>query len=178
MSNQYIPMGDHTILRITRSNGSIYDFLLDNEDVSAVRKFGSWSILTKKDRPWYIYAKSKGQLLHRLVMGNPECLVDHRNRNTLDTRKNNLREADVHLNAQNRGLRHGTNKLAGRSSGEHPGVYWDTQKSRWRVRLTEGGKRRYYGYFSDPVEAGRVANMNILRIYGSQAVSRTAICLR
>jgi len=88
----------------------------------------------------YVEVGNKGYPAHRLIWlmmtGEwPDPLIDHINRDGLDNRWTNLREATAALNASNRGIRK-DNK-----SGV-PGVYWNKAKQKWYVTL-------HCGSFSD-----------------------------
>lgn len=71
---------------------------------------------------------------------------DHRNRNPLDNREENLRPATHSQNSQNCGL------LAINKSG-YIGVHWHPRHERWMVKVKSGATATYPGYFEDLLEA-------------------------
>ena len=71
---------------------------------------------------------------HRLVLPGVD-IVDHRDGNTLDNRKKNLRDGSGGVNSNNQAL-HDNN-----TSGIN-GVYFDETNKRWRTQWQENGKRR------------------------------------
>lgn len=85
--------------------------------------------------------------MHRVIMGAPQgVLVDHKNHDTLDNRRSNLRLCTNQQNQQNRRL------SKGNTSG-FKGVSWHRGTKKWAARIRVGGKQKTIGYFSDPKEA-------------------------
>ena len=81
--------------------------------------------------------------MHQLIFGK---FCDHKNRNTLDNRKVNLREATHSQNSQNRTL--GKNNNSGII-----GVGWYEKYKKWRSRITINKKTITIGYFDDKTDA-------------------------
>lgn len=73
--------------------------------------------------------------------------MDHKNRDTLDCRKENLRLANKSQN--------GGNAAKTRGSSRYKGVCWDNNKKAWRSYITVEGVRYELGYLQDEVEAAR-----------------------
>lgn len=103
----------------------------------------------------YLQIKIDGVLYkaHRLarfyvngVMPGDDVEIDHRNRIRTDNMFSNLREADDSQTACNRSTR------SDNSSGV-PGVNWNTEAGKWRVRVQKNGKRLLVGDFVDFDEA-------------------------
>lgn len=70
--------------------------------------------------------------MHRLVFGPTSVMVDHKNRNKQDNRKENLREGNDRLNALN--------------NGKQPkGYYYKEARGTWVVRFTVNRKQKYFG---------------------------------
>lgn len=85
--------------------------------------------------------------MHRVVAarkGIESSDPDHINRNPLDNRRSNLREASNKQNQENVGLR------SDNTSG-HRGVYWDRNK--WRARIKHNGKLLHLGSFDELKDA-------------------------
>ncbi len=75
--------------------------------------------------------------LHRIVTGAlPGETVDHKNHNTLDNRRSNLRVCTHAENMRNTGGK---------------GYTWDSAKGKWLVRY----RRKFYGRYSTEAEAQR-----------------------
>lgn len=121
---------------------------IDGEDVSLVEGY-----------PWRLsshgYANARvgnGVVyLHRLVMGNPDGMVDHINGDKLDNRKANLRVVDAAGNAQNR------NVFGGRYS-KHRGVTRNKRTGKWIAQARLRGKQVNIGTFNTEIDAARAAS--------------------
>lgn len=94
--------------------------------------------------------KQKAMFLHCFVMdkSSNESVVDHINRNSLDNRKNNLRECTQADNCINKSIRSD-------SSSGVTGVTWYKKYNKWLARITVNKKRILLGYFDDKEEAIR-----------------------
>ncbi len=89
--------------------------------------------------------------MHREVMGNPKGkFVDHRDHNTLNNVKSNLRICTPAENAHNR-------RLSRINKSGFKGVHWD--RGKWVASIDVGDgqkKKKHLGRFSDPKEASSV----------------------
>lgn len=88
-----------------------------------------------------------------------EC-VDHRNHNTLDDRRFNLRVGVIKKNTKNRKSKNSNNTSGYRN------VTWNKNSGKWLVQLQVNGKNTRFGEFEDVHEAGRVAKQKRKEIYG------------
>jgi hypothetical protein len=85
--------------------------------------------------------------MHRLINRTPiGGITDHINRNKLDNRKANLRNANKSLNSINR------DKQPNNKSGTR-GVYWDKFNDKWRAELKINGVKKSLGRFLDKDDA-------------------------
>ncbi len=89
--------------------------------------------------------KSHTQRIHRLIMGvtDPSIYVDHRNHNTLDNRRDNLRIATPTQNQANAGKRNGTSQYKGVSR----------LGKKWRAMIRINGKHIHLGCFANELDA-------------------------
>jgi len=86
--------------------------------------------------------------LHREIMkAPPTLLVDHRNGNGLDNRRDNLRLATHSQNQCNKG------KSRSNSSSRFIGVYFEKRSGRWVAKIVLHGKRIWLGRFTDELSA-------------------------
>ena len=93
----------------------------------------------------------KGYLVHRIVFLMsygylPEC-IDHIDRDKLNNRPINLRNADKKINSWNRGNQ--KNNTSG-----YRGVSWNKNAGKWHAYIKVDGKRRHLGLF-DCIEEAR-----------------------
>lgn len=80
--------------------------------------------------------------------GNAPCdEIDHKNGNSLDNTRLNLRAATTAQNQHNVGLRR-DNKTG------YPGVNWNRHTSKWVARITTHGRSRHIGSFDSLAAAG------------------------
>lgn len=123
------------------------------------------------ERKWHIggsgyavrFSKRKCCLMHREIMKTPRGMdVDHINGNTLDNRKENLRNCTRSQNNMNRNAYRKT--LSG-----FKGVYWDKEKHLWYSRITYSGTDFRLGYFRDPVDAALAYDDAARKHYGEFA---------
>lgn len=107
------------------------------------------------------YVDGRAIRLHRLLLPTVQkgLVIDHKNRNKLDNRRNNLRVVTQKENCHNSSVR--SNNKSG-----VPGVFFDNRAKRWRAQIYHGGKSTHVGIFDcfdDAVAARKAAE---LRIYG------------
>ncbi|MGA2679434.1 MAG: AP2 domain-containing protein [Sedimentisphaerales bacterium] len=101
--------------------------------------------------------------MHREIMNaNDERLIDHKNCNSLDNRKNNLRFATRAENTQNRRKKKST-------SSRFIGVDFYKRDSNWQCRITNDGKRILIGRFDSEIAAARAYDEAAKKYYGEFA---------
>jgi hypothetical protein len=118
--------------------------LVDAADFDLVKDI-EWDI------GWKGYVTALGQRLHRKLMGEPDGLVDHRNRNKLDNRRENLRVTTPTVNMRNR---RGANKTT--KTGVQ-GVFVEKKTGTYYAQVGISGKRYHLGRFVDLEEAAIAA---------------------
>ena len=118
----------------------------------------------------YLYCengKSKNRLvyLHQYIMDADGKIVDHKNHNTLDNTRANIKViADKH-NSTNRKTRNSNNKSGYRN------VSWSKSSEKWIIQLQINGKNKILGYFpyEQLEEAGAFAEQMRQKYYGEYA---------
>lgn len=96
-------------------------------------------------------------LLHRQIISAPKgIMVDHKNQNRLDNRKENLRLCTRSQNMANHKVH-----------VERSGVHWHGQNKKWQVRV--GGA--YQGTFTDWDAAANCYNQRAKEKYGEFAIT-------
>jgi hypothetical protein len=91
-------------------------------------------------------------LLHRVIMGctpGDGVFVDHKNRDTSDNRRANLRLTDKRASPQNRGAVSGPI----RGTSQYRGVSWCAETGRWRAQVRVNGTTKHVGRFDTEEEA-------------------------
>ena len=107
----------------------------------------------------------KKVLMHRVIMGAIEVeIVDHKNGNTLDNRRVNLRAVSANVNALS------TKRYSNNTSG-YRGVVLDKRRNLYAAQLQvrENGVKRkiHLGYFPTPEEASRAYHAAVKERYGN-----------
>lgn len=128
---------------LTLQDGS--EVYFDDEDLALVTNY-NWYAHTDASGKKYAYAnqyqgnyKNAIVKMHRLIMDTDEGL-DHKNRNGLDNRRENLRIASKSQNGCNRGPQR--NNTSG-----FKGVTFHKKSGKWMARITIEGKTHYLGLF-------------------------------
>ena len=163
-------------VRIPLTNGMYA--VVSARDVPGVCEF-SWHLKTggAEDK---IYAQASVRrrngvktsiLLHRWIMNARRGqIVDHKNGDTLDCRRSNLRVTSTRGNAMN--VTHSTNQR----SGGYKGVSWNKNAKKWEASIGAGemkpsGRRAkiHLGLFDDQKRAAKVYDAAAKHFFGASA---------
>jgi hypothetical protein len=107
--------------------------------------------------------KTRKVPMHRQIMNTPRHLVcDHRNRNGLDNRKQNLRNCTRRENSLNHGALRGC-------GSRYKGVYWNRRVRKWAACIKSEGKKMHLGYFDSQVKAAKAYDRNARELFGEFA---------
>lgn len=130
---------------------------VDNEDADLAQF--NWHAQTDRHGGAYaartVYPPKKGKeiLLHRLilerVLGRELVkgeFVDHKDGDSLNNSRDNLRVATHKQNAQNR-------KKHSNGQPKYKGISWHKRVGKYAARIWVDGKLKHLGYFTDPAEA-------------------------
>lgn len=121
-----------------------YWAMVDDEDAERVLAH-TWRYQTNGNS---VYAKGRPGLLHRFVVSAPKgSIVDHRNGDTLDCTRANLRFATPSESTGN------TQKTDSATSSRFKGVYWDNTKRRWKATIHEQGEKIELGHYRIETDA-------------------------
>lgn len=105
--------------------------------------------------------------MHKVVAArsglNVSGIIDHRDRNTLNNQRENLREA---TDSQNQG---NSDTPVNNTSG-YKGVSYKKAIRRFQAYIRIGGKLKHLGYFSTPVQAAVAYNLAAKYHFGDFAV--------
>lgn len=138
----------HIIIPLTQGQYTIVDSV--DADLVSIGWFAN-----KTTNADYYYATKTISLrrtlrLHRVILGRvleKELarweLCDHKNRNTLDNRRRNLRLSNMQQNQANKP------RNADNTSG-YKGVFYHKLRGKWMAQIVAGGKQQYLGIYSTP----------------------------
>lgn len=144
---------------ITLSNG--HECYVDDDDYAWLQDF-SWHYC----RGYASGAKRKGETktlyMHREIMGNPNCQVDHIDGNRLNNQKSNLRLCDNTRNQQNK------TKQSNNTSG-YKGVSWHKRDEVYEINIRVNRKLVYLGRSQDLEVAARLYDVAALEYFGEFA---------
>lgn len=132
----------------------LYDY--DAENGLMIRKFKNGKRKVCGDKPGYHHGRGMLSIdgryyyTHRVIWlwhhGYMPEFIDHIDRNPMNNRIENLRPATRLENNHNKGTQRNN------SSG-YPGVSWDKQREKYRVRIMNENKHIHIGYFNTTEEA-------------------------
>jgi len=134
--------------------------LVDDEDFEMVNAL-NWNA-NFQHTTWYARAwqKPKRILMHRLIMGVTDSgiLVDHRNHDGLDNRRNNLRIASKADNCRNKSHRNGT-------SSKYHGVCWHKATNKWITKICVDYTDIHLGIFEKEEDAALAYNVAAVKYF-------------
>lgn len=133
--------------------------IIDKEDYETVKKFN-----------WYLdgqypatYLDGKRIRLHRFLNRELKSKhIDHKDGDTLNNRRSNLRKANAHLNMGNSRVRKYNTKTS-----KYKGVSWLSDK--WQARITVHRKGIYLGCYENQIDAARAYDKGALKYFGEFA---------
>ncbi len=128
--------------------------IVDAEDYEKLNQYNWYT----KDNGYTFYAERKEKILgkkrcvrmHRQIMNAPsDKVVDHKNRNGLDNRKENLRLVSQQENNWN------SERGANKGSSKYKGVNYDKAHQKYRATLCHNGGKIHLGYFENESDAAK-----------------------
>jgi hypothetical protein len=144
--NSFIVKKDVAYLFLTQGQKTI----IDREDLERVLDY-RWC--ARKGRNTFYAVNDTVGRLHQFLTEHQFMEVDHIDRNGLNNRKSNLRNAiddqGFRQNQYNCGIRR--NNTTG-----FKGVYFKKQRQKFVAQITVNGKRKHLGYFDTAEEAHAV----------------------
>lgn len=148
LKNSYRIVGEVAYLQLTQGQ----EALVDVEDLERILEHKWWALWDTSGQAFRAVSRIKedsgkiGALyLHRFLVPS-ETFIDHENRNPLDNRKCNLREATRSENARN------AKRRVDNTSG-YKGVHFNRKTLRFQAQIYYNRKQIYLGTFSTPEDA-------------------------
>jgi len=139
--------------------------ILSKEDEYILKKY---KVYYDKSNGYYrVRGKGSGYIyLHRLILGATKGqIVDHKNRNKHDNRRENLRIVSHKLNNYNQKVKNPLGR----------GIYFDKFGNRFRACLSDKNKTLKLGSFKTINEAKIAYNKKALEMYGVNAFQHNII---
>ena len=167
MKNTYAIVGDKVYIDLNQGLQTIIDI----QDFNIVNEYsGTWYAQVSKVN-YYVYIhvydeinKRKRVALHRAIMqvNDSDVLVDHRNHQTLDNTRDNLRLCTNSENQMN-------SRMQINRSSQYKGVSWQKQKNKWRAFIQFQKQSLYLGSFIDEIEAAKTYDDKAKELFGEYA---------
>lgn len=166
--------------RIPLANGGAA--LVDDEDFERLNVY-RWKLHTSPSGKEYAVrnrlARERGMSvflrMHQMVIGGRG--VDHRNGNTLDNRRSNLRIATDAQNQQNRRTitnKHGFKGVAYHGYTQNNGKRWIRRKP-WKAEIQVDQKRIHLGHFLSAEEAAAAYDRAAVLQFGEFAATNAEL---
>lgn len=142
--------------------------LVDDEDYELVSKHKWQYCLVGRHRDrecamsrswWKGHGKKRTIIMSRLIMNAPKgMVVDHKNLDTLDNRRDNLRVCTNQQNIFN-------SKPMKNKSSRYKGVSWNKVIKKWEAYISPNGKQIALGYYENEIDAAKAYNKAALKYY-------------
>jgi hypothetical protein len=142
---------------------------IDDQDWELISRYTWCPSKLKNCRIVYAVARANvdGDLktiqMHRLIMGFPDCDVDHQDRNGLNNQRDNLREVTRSQNQANQA------KQSRQCSSVYKGVTWDKNRGKWIAQIGFNSGHKHLGRFADEIAAARAYDAKAIELFGEYA---------
>jgi hypothetical protein len=153
---------EKTMVLIIRSpKYGIKEVLIDSEDYDKIKN-KRWCV-SYDSKAKEFYVKDTNNIygfLHRFILNAKKGMeVDHINHNTLDERKENLRQCNRFENARN-------SKISRCNTSGYKGVCYNNKRKKWASYIYYCRKRLHIGYYETQKEAALHYNHYAQMLHG------------
>lgn len=168
LTQELDPQSQYYMIPLTRGQFALVD-ACDYRRVNAFKWHAHWSPNTRTyyaDRklPSKIAGKQNSVSMHRFILDAPEGIsVDHKNHDTLDNRRSNLRLANRVQQGANR-------KQQSNNTSGYKGVRWRKAKRKWYAEIGYQGKKIHLGVFTSAEEAHICYCAKAIELFGEFAL--------
>ena len=147
--------------------------LVDDDDYGWIREY-SWRAFRPQNKTCYYavrtclqHEKENAWRMHQAIMVRHKLIkkgqpIDHKNGNTLDNRKVNLRPCTTSQNFQNA-------KKQRNCTSKYKGVCWHKSARKWVAYAGPHGKQKTLGHFENEKDAARAYDEYARKNYGEFA---------
>jgi hypothetical protein len=156
----------YRIIPLTRGQNTLID-TIDYHWLKQWNWFAHWDVTTHSF--YAVRSKHKGKSIVQISMSReilqcePTDQADHRNHDTLDNRRGNLRKATNAQNGRNQ-------KIERNNTSGYIGVCWYKKYKKWMAQIGHQGIRINLGYFKTKQEAAHARDDVAKKLHGEFAV--------
>lgn len=140
--------------------------LVDDCDYEDLIKYKWYAVKYKSSSTFYAVRHVNDRVLgmhrHILCVTDGKILVDHKNQNGLDNRRENIRLATHSQNQVN-------SKRKGVINSKHRGVYLNKRTGRFQAQIRKNGYCHTIGTFANQDEAAKAYNIKAIEMHGEFA---------
>jgi len=153
--NDYIIEGSTVRVDVSTKKFPNTETLIDIEDIDLINDGnGRWFAVTRDNINIYVQRRKKPKgsgviWLHREIVKKYltiKNMIDHKNVDSLNNKRENLRLCNHHQNRQNC-------KKHALAKSKYKGIYFHKPSKKWCARISLNGQRKQLGYFQNEMEA-------------------------
>ena len=134
--------------------------LVDDDDFEFLINYGSWHAHRTLNKFYVACQKTNLIYMHRLLL--PVKQVDHKDGNSLNNQRNNLRVATGTQNQANRGPQVN-------NTSRFKGVYWNVRDQKWMASIRYKGYLSHLGCFDCKIKAAKAYDNAAICLFGEFA---------
>jgi hypothetical protein len=139
-----------SLIKLTQNKYSA----VDEDDFIKLNRYKWHYNVKRKGDQGYAQRKSKNKIIYMhdfIVNCPPNKIVDHKDGDSLNNKKENLRICTQTNNMMNKSI------MSNNKSG-YKGVHFHKQTGKWRAQIKVKGKIKSLGLFDNPEDASKIRN--------------------